>query len=73
MIDDLGLVLGGDAGQVLPLGRRDAELLASGFDRLGDHVPVLLLLACRLDVVVDVVEIDRVQGPATAPLRDGLA
>ena len=35
VVDDLGLVLRGDAGQVLALGLGDAQLLVGVLDRLG--------------------------------------
>jgi len=73
VINDFGLVLGGNPGQVLPFGFRDAKLLVGLLDGLGHHVPILLLLTFGLDVVVDVVEVDGVQRASTTPLRDGLA
>ena len=39
--DDLGLVLGGHAGQVLALGLGDAQLLVGVLDGVGQVVPVL--------------------------------
>ena len=54
----LGLVLGGDPGQVLPLRLGDAELLVGVLDGVGQVVPVLDLTRRRLDVVVDVVEVE---------------
>ena len=39
--DDLALVLGRDAGQVLALGLGDPELLVGVLDRVGQVVPVL--------------------------------
>ena len=62
MVDDLRLVLGGDTGEVLALGFRDAELLVCGLDGLGHHVPVLGLALGRFDVVIDVVEVDILEG-----------
>ena len=35
VVDDLALVLGGHAGQVLPLRLGDAQLVVSGLDRVG--------------------------------------
>jgi hypothetical protein len=58
VVDDLGLVLGGDAREVLALRLRDAELLVGLLDRVGQLVPGVDLLLGRLDVVVDVVEVD---------------
>ena len=39
--DDLGLVLGGDTGQVLALRLGDAQLLVGVLDRVGQLVPVV--------------------------------
>ena len=39
--DDLGLVLGGDAGEVLALGLGDAELLVGLLDGVGELVPLV--------------------------------
>ena len=39
--DDLGLVLRGDAGEVLPLGLGDAELLVGVLDGVGELVPLV--------------------------------
>ena len=58
VVDDLGLVLGGDAGEVLALGLGDAELLVGVLHRVGQLVPGVDLMVGRLDVVVDVVEED---------------
>ena len=44
VVHDLGLVLRGDAGEVLALGLGDAELLVGGLHLLGQHVPVVDLL-----------------------------
>ena len=66
-------VLGGDAGEVLALGLGNPQLLVGRLDRLGNHVPVLGLTTRRLDVVVDVVEVDVVERAAATPLRDRLA
>ena len=54
----LGLVLGGDAGQVLPLGLGDAQLLVRVLDGVGEVLPDVDLPGGGLDVVVDVVEED---------------
>jgi hypothetical protein len=56
--DDLGLVLGGDAGQVLALGLGDAQALVGVLDRVGQVFPVVDLVLGGLDVVVDVVEVE---------------
>ena len=58
VVDDLGLVLGGDAGEVLALGLGDAQLLVRRLHLLGQVVPVVDLLARRLEVVVDLLEVD---------------
>ena len=71
VVDDLALVLRGHAGQVLALGLGDAEALVGVLDRLGHHVPVVGQRVGRLDVVVDVVEVDA--GGVTAPGRAGPA
>jgi hypothetical protein len=55
---DLGLVLRGDAGEVLALGLGDAQLLVGVLDGVGQVVPVVHLPAGGLDVVVDVVEVE---------------
>ena len=47
VVDDLGLVLGGDAGEVLALGLGDAELLVRRLHLLGQVVPLVDLLAGR--------------------------
>ena len=65
VVHDLGLILGGHPGQVLALGLWDPQLLVGVLDRLGDVVPVVRELPGRLDVVVDVVEVDTVE--VTAP------
>ena len=64
VVDDLGLVLGGDPGQVLALGLGDAQLLVGVLDRVGQFVPGVDLMVGRLDVVVDVVEVDAAHVPA---------
>ena len=58
VVDDLGLVLRGHAGEVLPLGLGDAELLVGVLHRLGQLIPRVDLLVGRLDVVEDVVEVE---------------
>ena len=55
---DLGLVLGGDAGEVLPLRLRNPQLLVGVLDGIGEVLPLVHLPAGRLDVVVDVVEVE---------------
>ena len=56
--DDLGLVLRGHAGEVLALGLGDPELLVRVLDGVGQVLPLVDLPARRLDVVVDVVEVE---------------
>ena len=56
--DDFALVLRGDAGEVLALRLRDPELVVGVLDRLGKVVPGIDLVFGRLDVVVDVVEVE---------------
>ena len=56
--DDLGLVLRGDAGEVLALGLGDAELLVGRLHLRGQLVPLVDLGAAGLQVVVDVLEVD---------------
>ena len=65
VVDDLGLVLRADAGEVLLLGLGDAELVPGVEDVGGQVLPVLRLLLRGLDVVVDVLEVDR--GHVAAP------
>ncbi len=45
VVDDLGLVLRGDAGEVLALGLGDAQLLVGGLHLLGQVVPLVDLIA----------------------------
>ena len=61
VVDDLGVVLGADAGQELPLRLGDAEPLERRLDLLRDVVPGLLLALGRLPVVDDLVEVDLVE------------
>ena len=58
VVDDLGLVLRGDAGEILALRLGDPQLLVGVLDRLRHLVPVVAERVGRLDVVEDVVEID---------------
>ena len=58
VVDDLRLVLGADPGEILLLRLGDAELVP-GIEDVGRQVlPFRGLLLGRLDVVVDVVEVD---------------
>ena len=66
VVDDLRLVLRADAGEVLLLGLRDAELVPRVEDVGGQILPRLRLILGRLDVVEDVVEVDL--GDVAAPL-----
>jgi hypothetical protein len=67
VVDDLRLVLRADAGEVLLLRLRDAELVPGVQDVGRQILPRLRLLLGRLDVVEDVLEVDVVQ--VAAPLR----
>ena len=58
VVDDLGLVLGADTGEVLLLRLGDAELVPGVEDLGGQVLPLVDLLLGRLDVVVDVLEVD---------------
>ena len=58
VVDHLGLVLGADAGQELPLRLGDAQLLEGVLDVGRDLVPGLALLLGRADVIEDVLEIE---------------
>ena len=58
VVDDLGLVLGADAGQELALGLGDAEPIERLLDVLGHVVPRALGALGGADEVVDVVEVD---------------
>ena len=61
VVDDLGVVLGADAGQELALRLGDAEPLERRLDLVGDVVPRLLFALGRLAVVDDLVEVDLVE------------
>ena len=67
VVDDLGLVLGADAGEVLLLGLGDAEPVPRLLDVGRQVLPGVRLLLGRLDVVVDVLEVD--PGEIGAPGR----
>jgi hypothetical protein len=69
VVHDLGLVLGGDPGEVLALGLGDAQLLVRLLHRVGQLVPRVDLMVGGLDVVVDVVEEDL--GHVPAPVGHG--
>ncbi len=72
VVDDLGLVLGGDAGdQPLLLRLGDAELVVGVLDVGGEVIPRLRLLLRRPDEVLDVVEVDA--GQIGTPGRHRLA
>jgi hypothetical protein len=58
VVDDLGLVLGADAGEVLLLRLGDAQLVPGVLDLGGQVLPRVGLLLRGLDVVVDVLEVD---------------
>ena len=61
VVDDLGVVLGADAGEELPLRLGDPEPLERRLDLVGDVVPRLLFALGRLAVVDDLVEVDPVE------------
>ena len=69
VVDDLALVLRADAGEVLLLRLRDAELVPGVLDVGGQVLPRLGLVLGRLDVVEDRVEVDLVQARHAAPGR----
>jgi hypothetical protein len=58
VVDDLGLVLGADAGEELALGLGDPELVERALDVVGHVVPRARGLLRRADEVVDVVVVD---------------
>jgi hypothetical protein len=58
VVDDLGLVLGADAGQVLLLRLGDAETIPRLLDVRRQVLPALCLLLGGLQVVEDVLEVD---------------
>ena len=67
VVDDLGLVLGADAGEEFALRLGDAEPVEGVFDVLGDLAPVAAVLVRGADEVVDVVEVDLAE--VAAPVR----
>ena len=72
VVDDLGLVLGGDAGnQALRFGLGDAELVVGVPDVLGQFLPAGGLLLGGTHEVLDVVEVDA--GEVCTPGGHGLA
>ena len=72
VVDDLGLVLGRDAGdEALLLRLGDAELVVGVLDVLGEVVPGRGLLLAGADEVLDVLEVDARQ--VRAPGRHRLA
>src|SRR5690606_22378515 len=71
-VDDLGLVLGGDAGdEALALGLRNADALVRLLDLIGEVLPRRDLTLGRAHEVLDVVEVDPAE--VGAPGRHGLA
>src|SRR5262249_12995808 len=64
VVDDLGLVLGADAGEELALRLGDPEAVEGLLDVLGDLVPAAAVLLGRADEVVDVVPVDLAEVPA---------
>ena len=71
VVDDLALVLGAHAREVLLLGLGDAQAVERVLDVGRDVVPVGALLLRRADEVEDVLEVDLVQ--VAAPGGHGLA
>jgi hypothetical protein len=71
MIDDFGLVLGGDTGEELSFGFGDTEAVEGVLDVVRYFIPALLSSFGGLDVVVDVLEIDIVEQFGIAPGRHG--
>src|SRR5581483_7941984 len=71
VVDDLRLVLSADAREVLLLRLRDAELVPGVLDVGRELLPRLGLLLGRLDVVVDVVEVDPAEVAAPRRQRPG--
>ena len=67
VVDDLGVILPADAGEVLLLRLGDAELVVRAPDVVRHVVPALDRLVRGRDVVVDVLEVDSRQ--VGAPLR----
>ena len=72
VVDGLGLVLRADAGEELPLGLGDAELVEGVLDVLGHLVPGVADLLGGADEVVDVLEVDLVEVPAPLGGRPAL-
>ena len=69
VVHHLRVVLGAHAGQELPLGLGDAQLVEGPLDVVGHVVPVLDLGLGGLDVVVDLIELD--VGEVAAPVGQG--
>ncbi len=67
VVDDLGLVLGADAGEEFALRLGDAEPVEGVFDVLRDLAPVAAVLLGSADEVVDVVPVDLAE--VAAPFR----
>src|SRR5581483_6713813 len=67
VIDDLGLVLGADAGEELALRLGDSQPIEGVLDVLGNLVPAAAVLLRGADEVVDVVPVDLAQ--IAAPRR----
>ena len=68
VVDDLGLVLRADAGQVVLLGLGDAEPVPGVLDVRRQVFPGLRLLLGRPDVIEDAVEVDLAE--VAAPVRE---
>src|SRR5439155_12211709 len=70
VVDDLGLVLRGHAGQELPLRLWHAQAVERLLDVVGNVIPGLALALGRLQVVEDVLEVDHRE--VGAPVRHRL-
>ena len=68
VVDDLGLVLRADTGEVVLLGLGDAEPVPGVLDVRRQVFPALRLLLGRADVIEDAVEVDLADVPA--PFRE---
>src|SRR3989338_1152161 len=61
MVDDLGVILRADASQELLLGLWDPKLIKCLLDILRHIIPVVFLPISWLEVIEDIVEVDRAQ------------
>ena len=69
VVDQLGVVLRADAGQVAALGLGDAQAVEGVLHVVGQAVPVRLLIGVGLDIGDDVVHVEA--GDGRAPVRRG--